>query len=89
MGRTTSLPSQFWQDRLTGVVIACSAGFTPDSPEWRLAYRRVRLLRHRLTGFVTIEDATIANSLLSDPNVREMSFAEYTEWKTIQDNTDI
>lgn len=89
MGRTTSLPSQFWQDRRTGVVIDCSAGFTPSGPEWGLAYRRVRLLRHRLTGFVTLEDATIENSMLADPNIREMTFTEYTEWKTIEDNKDI
>jgi len=84
-----TLPSHYWQDRRNGVVIQCSGSFTPEGPEWELYYRRVRLLRHRLTGEVTVEAHTINRSMLSDPNVREMSFAEYTEWLTVEENRDI
>lgn len=89
MNRSTILPSQYWQDRRNGQVIECSGSFVPGGPEWGLAYRRIRLLRHKLSGMVTLEDATIENSALSDPNMREMTFAEYIEWKTVEENRDI
>lgn len=83
------LPVQTWQNKMTGQIIECSGSFVPLSPEWHLTFRRVRLLRHRVTGELTIEDATVETSARENPDIYEMTLVEYREWRTLMDNPDI
>lgn len=79
---------EYWQVKTTGEIMICPVVET-RSPEWHLAYRRVRLLHHEESECVFLEDFGTCLSALDDPSVVELDIDEYNYWKMIYDNPDI